>query len=397
MIGITEASPDLEGREAAQRRRILGRMRGRRPQQNAVGALVRTLRLLSSGFPLQQVLETLLDVAIDLSGAGRGFLVLRTGEGFSAEVVRDLDRAAPDGEFSRTVVSSALASGQPVLTTSALDDPRFSGAASVQAMDLRSVMCVPFRLQDGGDGALYLDNRLMDGVFGPDDLDLISGLAAQAAGVLSQHRALESQRRLRHLLDRYVSPQVAQELLARPDLALRGHRQEVTSMFSDIRGFTTWASGEDPDFVLKGLNRYYERLVDIVFSHRGTVASFMGDGVLILFGAPVPDEKQATQAVQAAREIIQAAPEFGFQVGVGLSTGDVVVGDVGSESRRDFGAIGHSTNVAARIEKLTGSLGRPILMTEATWRKSGSHGEFVGEHTLKGVEEPVRLYTPSAS
>lgn len=373
-------------------------MRGRRPQQNAVGALVRTLRLVSSGFPLQQVLEALLDVALDLSGASRGFLILEDPSGLHSEVRRNIDPDNTDDRFSRSVVRRALETGEPILADSATSDPRFAHAPSIKAMDLRSVMCLPFRLQDGGEGVLYLDNLMLEGAFSKEDLELLSGLASQAAGVLSQHRAQEQERRVRSLLDRYVSPTVAQELLARPDLALQGRRQEVTSMFTDIRGFTTWSAEAEPDVVLGVLNRYYERLVDVIFAQRGTVVSFMGDGVLALFGAPVADEGQAAQAVAAARDLVAAAEAFEFQgksfrIGVGLSTGEGVVGDVGSETRRDFSVIGHSTNVAARIEKLTSSLGRPVLMTESTWLRAGKPGPFVGEHALKGLAEPVRLYT----
>ncbi len=351
---------------------------------------------------MPQMLEALLDLAIDSVGAGRGFLVLSEGGDFRPEVARNfkkLNLEDDEQQFSRSVIQQVLQTNLGVLTDDAGEDPRFSSALSIQAFGLHSIICVPLSIQGQVRGAVYLDNRFQEGAFKEEDLEFLNALASQAAMVIFSTGVVEEQRRVRDLLGRYVSPDVAEELLKRPDLTMEARRQDVSVMFSDIRGFSSLAESSDPIKLLELLNRYYEEMVEVIFRHRGTLVTFLGDGVMVAFGAPLASADHAERAIAAGQELQSVAEKFRkngvpLKVGIGICSGEAVVGDVGALRRREFAVIGHTTNVAARVEKLTGELKLPVLFTESTWERNGRKGQLVGEHRLKGMDHPVRIYQP---
>lgn len=205
---------------------------------------------------------------------------------------------------------------------------------------------------------------------------------------------------IRDTFGRYVAKEVVETLLDRPDgLRLGGEKREVTIMFCDIRGFTPLSESLDPEQVVGILNRYLGTMSAIVARHGGTVSEFMGDALLAFFGAPVAHADSPLRAVVCAVEMQRAMtafnrdnaqtglPELGM--GIGINTGEVIVGNIGSEHRAKYGVVGHEINLTARVEAATA--GGQILITGATLEKAQDHIILRGEQH-KGVEGPVTLY-----
>jgi class 3 adenylate cyclase len=209
---------------------------------------------------------------------------------------------------------------------------------------------------------------------------------------------LEERERLRAAFGSYVSPDVAERVMAEGEL-LEGEDVEVTILFVDIRDFTPFAERSSARETVTYLNDFFGLVVPILERHRGHANKFIGDGVMGVFGAPERLRDHASRALAAALELAKAVEERyegSLRVGVGLNSGPVSVGSVGGGGRLEFTVIGDAVNVASRVEHLTRSTGDTILLTEAARALLGNDVELEprGEIPLKGVSEPVRVYAP---
>ncbi|MBF0119005.1 MAG: adenylate/guanylate cyclase domain-containing protein [Desulfobacterales bacterium] len=233
----------------------------------------------------------------------------------------------------------------------------------------------------------------------------LSGLMAAAitgtAHRLSQSFAKEMTQRklLRRMFGKYVSPVVAEKILDHT-LSIEGETREVTILCSDIRGFTKFSSNKDPKDVVHLLNALFDREFEIVSKFGGHVNKFIGDGMLAIFGAPLPEPEHALKAALAALEIIQipkqslpCIPE-NTRLGVSLHTGNVVIGNVGASEKLEYTVIGDTVNTAFRIEGLNARLGTSILITESTknkLKKEASLTTFPPQR-IRGKEELITVY-----
>jgi adenylate cyclase len=215
--------------------------------------------------------------------------------------------------------------------------------------------------------------------------------------------------RVRWVFARFVPEQVVSEVLdcADSDLRLGGMRRECTVMFADLRGFTAFAERLDPDRVIEVLNHYLEEMSDAIMEHGGTLVAYMGDGIFSVFGAPLEQPDHADRAVSAAREMLQRLERFnawvreeglgdGFRIGIGLNTGEVMSGNVGSQQRLEYTAIGDTTNTASRLEAMTKGTPHQVYAAESV-RSAMQDGarelEFVDELRVRGREQPIRVWT----
>lgn len=215
--------------------------------------------------------------------------------------------------------------------------------------------------------------------------------------------ALRERKLLRETLGKVVDPAVAERLLA-GGLHAEGRRQELVVLFADIRGFTTWTEGAEPETVVRDLNRYFSVMVSIVHRHGGIVDKFMGDGLMAVFGldAARPLERGPEErAVAAAAAMIAALPALDAEVsrplriGVGVHRGEAVVGVIGAPERLEYTCVGDAVNTAARVESMTRSLGAALLITGSV--RAALRGEgwrSLGEHPLKGKAVALELFAP---
>lgn len=215
--------------------------------------------------------------------------------------------------------------------------------------------------------------------------------------------------RLRQMFGRYVSAQVVESLLAsgqRPELG--GQAQTVTVLFSDIRNFTTISEKLNAREVVEMLNTYFERACEPLLEAGGSIDKFIGDAIMVEFGSPVAQPDHARRALRAALALAAVAEDFAgwmatrfpdrdlprFAVGIGLHSGEAVIGNIGSPARMEFTAIGDTVNLASRLEGMTKELGCVILASEATLRAAGE-GAACGRSEVirvKGRAEPVRVH-----
>ncbi|MGQ9533346.1 MAG: CHASE2 domain-containing protein, partial [Desulfotomaculales bacterium] len=219
-------------------------------------------------------------------------------------------------------------------------------------------------------------------------------------------------RQIRAAFARYVGPDVVRELLRDPAAAyLGGRRQEVTVVFADVRGFTAFSAGRAPEEVVARLNEYMTAMARVVLAHGGMLDKYLGDGLMAVFGVPLPRPDHARAALAAAVEIQRAVAELNervvargeppFTVGLGISSGPVVVGNVGHPDRMDYTVIGETVNLASRLEGLNKEFGTRVLFGEQTYRLAASPGDEplpwpvrpIGAVPVRGFAEPVNVYT----
>lgn len=212
---------------------------------------------------------------------------------------------------------------------------------------------------------------------------LVASLAREAGA------ARRERRRLEEVFGRYLAPEVFAELLRRPDRpALTGERVHLAVLFADLRGFTAFSAGCPPEEAVETLNAYLRIMVDAVQARRGTVDKFLGDGIMAFFGAPLPAGNPSAAALEAARDLMARTAELGrslaergraaLKVGIGLASGEALVGSVGTDARSDYTAIGNPVNLASRLEGLAGP--GEILVAADAWDEAGAgeDGEFDG-------------------
>ena len=219
----------------------------------------------------------------------------------------------------------------------------------------------------------------------------------------------ERARRLRtaNLFSRFLDARVVAELIDKGEIDFRqqAEAREISVLFSDIRGFTALSEVAAPEAVVAMLNDYFSRQVGVIFAHGGTLDKFIGDAIMAFWGAPASQPDHAARAVSAALEMSEALEEMRGQlgaigaeleIGIGIHSGNAVVGLIGSNDRLDYTAIGDAVNLASRVESTTKGIAR-VLVTEATRNAAGDAFAWrdCGVHRVKGREEGVRLFEPS--
>lgn len=228
-------------------------------------------------------------------------------------------------------------------------------------------------------------------------------------GVAVNHMALSLQERavLKGALSRYVSAHVAESVLSQRNLPeLAGSRRRITVMFCDIRNFTRFSNSLEPEQVFGFLNEFFSEMIEVIFKHQGTLDKMLGDGLMALFGTPQDDPEHAVHALDAAMEMQKRLEGLrgkwkqhhasDLAIGIGLHTGDAMVGNIGSKDRMEYTAIGDTVNIASRLEAMTKEQGCPILLSFDT------AGEIpvriplrqVAEVKVRGVAQPMKVFTP---
>lgn len=248
------------------------------------------------------------------------------------------------------------------------------------------------------------------------------GRVRKTFDILDLRRELESQKRqLEHVTDsfsRFVPPSVVEDIVEDPNrLELGGELRHVTVLFADIRGYSTLSEKLSPTETILLLNRYFEAVTGVIFEHGGMINEFEGDGILAVFGAPLELDHHEEAAVRAALGMLEAVEELNvvcdadgtsqiwksvglerFAIRIGLHSGDVVAGNIGTAQRIKYAVIGDTVNTAARVEALNKTLDTALLLSDAT-AKALRPGlvalQDLGAHQVKGKRDTVQVYTPA--
>ncbi|MGH9668492.1 MAG: adenylate/guanylate cyclase domain-containing protein, partial [Terriglobales bacterium] len=359
-------------------------------------------KALNSTLSLDGLAEQVMLLAFRIEGVERGFMMFFDPAG---EVSRQTEvryrsgtrrattrkargkrpRRPPDEQpriiLSRSILERIRQERAPILIADASADQRFQGSESVKISGLRSAMCAPL-LESGAEsgrllGLLYVDNLEKEAAFSEEELSVFALVAAQAASALASavaRQQLAEHALHRSALERFLSPEVVEMIAADPNVRLGGVNQKVSVLFCDIRGFTSISEQLKPEKVVEILNEFFTRITDVVFDHGGTLDKYLGDGLLAVFGAPISKGKDAANAVGAAIAIQKLVLELNrdsaarrwpeLKVGIGVSTGIVTAGNIGSPRRLDYTVVGDTVNVASRL--VSHAAGGQILITEAT-------------------------------
>jgi len=364
---------------------------------------------------VDKMLDAVLGMVLDTLPGTRGLICLydeKTGnlepKAFRAGLVQTDQSFA----ISRTILNEAIHIQRAMLVTNARDDPRFQAAASVREQDIRSAMCVPLYHAGAVKGVVYVDCEHTAEAFTGADLELLAVLGLMVAVGITQltlRDDLAQERRVRDKLSRYSSPRVVEQIMNRAG-ALGGEMlaedHEVSVLFADIVHFTSLAENMKPAEVIQLLNGVFERLADAVFQHDGTLDKYIGDAVMAVFGAPLPQADHAVRAVKTAllmREVLdqlnQAAPHRpALQIRVGINSGNAIVGDVGSPLRKEYTAIGDVVNTASRLESSVAQPGE-IVIGPLTYElvKDAFACDALPEVQLRGRQQGIRPFRVNAA
>ena len=351
--------------------------------------LERILQLVFRNFPVERGVICFYDEASDTTTPK----VMRTLEGTGGEPIR----------ISSAIANDVIQRKQSLLVNDPLLDERFGGAESVIALNIRSAMCAPLYHDGRVNGFIYVDRQSIDDVFNSTHLEALSALGILSAVAVEQTSLrddLRSEQEMRARLARYSSPAVVEKILDSTGEAggMATDEADVTVLFADLCGFTTMAEALQPAETVLMLNQVFERLTEAIFEFDGTLDKFRGDGLMAFFGAPLPLPDHAERAVSAAlrmQELVDALNSYSedrkLQIRIGIQSGNVIVGDIGSPQRKDYTVIGDVVNTASRLESAV-ALSGEVVVGEATWQHIASQfdGEPLEPARLKGKSEIVQ-------
>jgi adenylate cyclase len=372
---------------------------------------------LTSITDFKELLKRIMDNIFKVIDADYGFLILTGDEGdnqLTPVVVKHKDDRERDKEtlkVSRTIIDKVIHEKEAILTSDAMADSRFDGSKSVFLQKIRSAMYTPLWRKDQIIGVIGLNSVRFDNQFSQDDLVLLQAIGSQSAMILEQaslNDQIREEEVLRSRLERFLSPQVAEMIVKGSqetiDTVMEPTELTATIVFTDIIAFTQLAEQIPPRETNMILNHYFSMVTDIIFRYDGMLDKYMGDGLMAVFGAPIEQDDDAERAILAAKEIKKAlaamraeqgAQKGTFDIRIGINTGRVVAGNIGSPRRVDYTVIGDPVNIASRLE----SIAKPnqILIGEETYEtvKDKFDIKKIGPKKVKGRRAEIMVYEVS--
>jgi class 3 adenylate cyclase len=352
-------------------------------------------RIRDQDISMGKMLNKVLQVLIDKISAQMGFIMLydRTGKQLErrATTHEDLFQIWGHCEIVEQMVDESLETAELIYRNDLGET-------------LRSVMCLPLILNEQIIGVLGVVNRYGPYGFTAADCRLLRAIGSQIDTAIYERREI---RQLRRVLGRSVDPRVMERLLSTPDVdILRPERLELTVLYADIRGSTPLAEQTAPELLVEFIKDYLTQMTDVVLSHEGTVDKFVGDKVMALFGAPIPQEDHALRAVRVAlnmQSVYQAIMGNWWRrgvmappIGIGIVTGRMIVGEMGGPQRADYTVMGRDVNLGARICDV--AKGGQVLISETTYAlvKEAVEAIPLPGQQFKGLADDVTVYQVTA-
>jgi adenylate cyclase len=355
---------------------------------------------------LDKVLQQIVDETFKLIAAERAVILLY--DPLTDTLTPHFVRQQRDEEIklSTSILDEVKRNRCAVLSSDASTDERFRRAKSIIMQGIRSTMCVPIQFNDELLGIFHMDSTLARGAFTEKDLQLFTGIAAQAAAAIQNVRLakkIELEAHTRAQFQRLVSPSLVDKIVS-GELRLEqgGELREVTMLFADIRGFTSMSERTAPEEMVRTLNAYFERMVDSLFEYGGTLDKYVGDEIIGLFGAPVSLPDAPLRAVRCALDMLERLSAFNverasrgesaIEIGIGLNTGHVVAGAIGSPQTLQYTVIGDAVNTAARLCSVARA--GEVIISSMTYEKCGSSFDIEKRAPVKvkGKADPLPIY-----
>jgi adenylate cyclase len=338
---------------------------------------------------LDVLLEKIIMKAFDLIPADRGVILLMENGVPTPKIAKTRDGKNEQIVLSKSILTEVL-----------------HHKASIIMQGIRSTMTVPLLHHDELLGIMHLDSMIATNAFAEKDLQIFGGIASQAAVAIHNSnlaRTIEHEAKTRAQFQRLLSPNLVDQVVqGKLQLEKGGALSEITLLFSDIRGFTSMSESAAPQDIVRMLNEYFELMVDVIFKYEGTLDKFVGDEIIALFGAPVAVPQAELKAVQCALDMMKVLSEFNrtriseglneIKIGIGINTGTVVTGAIGSSRALQYTAIGDAVNTTSRLC----SVAQPgqVILSEATFQKVQSEIAAVPlpPVRVKGKADELRVY-----
>jgi adenylate cyclase len=356
---------------------------------------------------LDQLLHKILMSLFKFVNADRGVILLKETDGSLApKAAHRRDGTEAPIQVSSTILNHVIQEKAAVLTHDASMDFASSKGKSMILNRISSAIVVPLLHEKEVLGALWLDSESL-AQFQQKDLELVTAIGAQAAMFIENNllaKKIEQEIVNRERFSRLLSPNVAEQVLSGKLEVKKGgvHVPECTVFNSDIRGFTRMSEGATAGVINELLNEYFEQMVETIFKYEGTLDKFMGDGIMAFWGAPMAHPDDAVRSVQCALEQMEVLGRFNrkrvegghpaLAVGMGLHTGPLVAGYVGSSKAMSYTVIGDTANTSARLCGI--ALAGQVIVSELTLARLGPRFEVeeLPPAHLKGKEKPLRIF-----
>jgi len=390
---------------------IQERLRDMEKENRLLKLLLGVGKTLSSVLTAEEVMQRVMELVFQMENVERGFVMLYDEKkGFRPAVLLYKDerlRKDPRGVvLSKSIIERVTTERLPLLIHDVAGDERFSASESLRLAGIRAAMCAPLIYKDKVFGLFYVDCLSKPYAFSKEELGIFSVIAAEAAMSFDNARSHEelSQRIIeRQALERFLSGAIVEKILANPgQIHLGGENQTATIMFTDIRGFTRMAEKMEPQQVVELLNEYFTEMTDLIFENGGTLDKYLGDGIMAVFGAPITKPDDPVRSVKTAIEMQRALARLNrdweargqpaLRAGIGVNTGAVTAGNIGSTKRMDYTVIGDSVNLASRL--CANAAGGQILVSESTFAQLGGSrpAKKLEPIRVKGRDTPVEVY-----
>lgn len=380
-------------------------------RERVLEALAQVARTLLEVEELEPVLDKVMEAVFEQLPAERAYILLFSPEGQAELRIARSRGGAPLAEapVSQTILDLVSRQRVAVLTSDAQADDRFAAGLSVRLHQIRSAMCAPLWHRDAVIGVLFVDTPLATGCFTAEHLDLLTALANYAAVAIDRARLndhIREARRIRERLERYHSPAVVEAIVGRQHPTTDGDRhetREVSVLFADLVGFTARCETMEPQEVARFLGEFFTLASDSVFEFGGTLDKFIGDAAMAFFGAPLEQPDHAERAVLAAMALRRRLKAWNHErelagldlveVRMGVNSGLVVVGEIGSSNRVDYTVLGNTVNVAARLEETVAEPGQIVI--GAATQRAVAHlfpTEHLGNVLLRGLQGKLPVF-----
>ncbi|MGI6140095.1 MAG: adenylate/guanylate cyclase domain-containing protein [Candidatus Hydrogenedentales bacterium] len=371
-------------------------------------ALHKASMVMASDFDLKTRLTETLTIIMDALRAKRGFVLLQHEKNgnLRAAATRHIDKELTANSLSMGIAGRAAIDGTPVLIADVSKVGDIEKQRGSDQETITSAMGVPLRTNQKLLGSIYVDTDSRQGLFTTDDLELFSSLAAQAAlaidNVRLHNRVIESEKKRISLARFLPSPLVDKIMTEAEALSLGSKKTRATTLFCDIRGSSKIAEELDPQSLVMLLNEHFTAMTEVLFAHSGTLDKYMGDEFMAIFGAPVPCSDDAWRAVCTALEMQQKNRELNlkreaerrpcFEIGIGIDSGEVVAGFIGSPRHMDYTVVGDHVNTAKRFCEMADP--GKVVIGQETWKAVSDRvkTQSLGTLILKGKQRTVYAY-----